>query len=58
MPFHPAFYFAPPVYYDGVVYPGGFAWGHFLIGAIVFIFLLWLFGMIFFGRRGVRYTSY
>jgi hypothetical protein len=34
-PFHPAWYWQPPIVYGGGVYPGGFDLGHFLIALIV-----------------------
>ena len=62
-PFHPAFYWAPPVYYDGGVYPGGFDWGRFFVGLILWIVaiwvMVWLFRRLFAGGgRRIRYTSY
>lgn len=60
-PFHPAFYYRPPVYYDGGIYPGGFSFGRALMGmlslVLVFAFIVWLFGRIG-GGGNVRYTTY
>lgn len=61
-PFHPAFYFSPPVYYGGTMYPGGFNWLHLFLGVVFFIlflgFLLWLFGSMGGRRKRIRYTTY
>ena len=57
-PFHPAFYFNPPVYMNGYYEPGGFNFLHFLISIVFFLFIFWLIARLLFGRRGVRYTSY
>lgn len=41
-PFHPAFYTHPPVYSNGVMYPGGFNWLNFFLGLLVFCALVLL----------------
>ena len=60
-PFHPAFYYGAPVYYNGMMYPGDFSWSHLFISIIVFIFIIWLIAKLF-GRGGggkkIKYTSY
>ena len=58
-PFHPAFYYYPPyVGPDGAYYGGGFNFMHFLFSLLIFGGIIWLISKLFFGRKGVRYTSY
>ena len=57
-PFHPAFYYSPPVYYNGVVYPGGFSWTHLLLSLLFFAVVFWIVARLLFRRGGVRYTTY
>ena len=57
-PFHPAFYFSRPMYYDGGVYPGGVSFTGILMGVVFFIFFFWLLGRLFGGSGRVRYTTY
>jgi hypothetical protein len=60
LPFHPAFYYSPPIYYDGGYYPGGFSFGRLLLGILIIAFIIWLLAKIFGGGGGrrVRYTNY
>ena len=58
-PFFPAFYYnAPYQGADGMYYPGGFNFLHFLISLALFIGVIMLIGKLFFGRKNVRYTTY
>jgi hypothetical protein len=57
-PFHPAFYFRPPVLYDGAMYPGGFSFARMFMGLVGFVFVIWLLALVFGGGRRVRYTTY
>lgn len=70
-PFHPAYYYRPPVYYQGGMYPGGFNWGNFfaalILFAIVIAMIVWVVrrmrrkhGHAAHGSRGkrIRYTTY
>ncbi len=41
-PFHPAFYYGPPVYYGGSYYPGQFDWTHLLITIVLVLVIVWL----------------
>ena len=41
-PFHPAFYYGPPVYYGGSYYPGQFDWTHLLITTVLILAVIWL----------------
>lgn len=61
MPFHPAFYYNPPVYYGGAYYPGEFSFFRLFLGIAAIIFVIWLIAKIFRGfggGKGVRYTNY
>lgn len=59
-PFHPAFYYGRPVYYEGGIYPGEFSFGRLVIGLCALMFVIWLCTLPFRlgGGRGVRYTNY
>lgn len=60
-PFHPAFFYGPPVIYGGEMYPGDFLWSRLLIGILVWFFIIWLLVRLFRGGGGggrVRFTSY
>ncbi len=64
-PFHPAFYYSQPYYYNGGYYPGDFSFGRLILGVIIVLFAFWLIGKIFFrgggsggGGRGIKYTMY
>lgn len=39
-PFHPAYYFTPPVHYNGAVYPGSFSFFRFFWGLVWFVALI------------------
>lgn len=41
-PFHPAFYFSPPVYHGGAMYPGGVNWLSLFFGLVFWIFVIGL----------------
>ena len=41
-PFHPAFYYGPPVYYGGSYYPGQFDFTHLLITMVLVLAVIWL----------------
>lgn len=41
-PFHPAFYYGPPVYYGGSYYPGQFDFLHLLITIVLVLAVIWL----------------
>ena len=41
-PFHPAFYYGPPVYYGGSYYPGQFDFLHLLITIVLVLAAVWL----------------
>ncbi len=41
-PFHPAFYYGPPVYTSGAYYPGGFSFFRFLFGLILIGGVIWV----------------
>ena len=41
-PFHPAFYYGPPVYYNGAYYPGAFNFLHFLVGVVLILAIIYV----------------
>ena len=54
-PFHPAFYYGPPVYYGGSYYPGQFDFLHLLITIVLVLAAVWLVVSIY--KKGARLTG-
>jgi uncharacterized membrane protein YhaH (DUF805 family) len=48
-PFHPAYYYSPPVMYNGAVYPGAFSLTRFIFG--LFWLTLFVFAIAYLIRR-------
>ena len=41
-PFHPSFYYSPPIYENGGYYPGGFSFLKFLLGLVLILIIVYL----------------
>jgi len=58
-PFHPAFYYSPPIYVNGYYEPGGFSLFRLLLSVALCLLCIGLMLRLFRGGRGgSRYTTY
>ncbi len=59
-PWHPAFYYGRPMYYDGAYHAGEFSFFRLIFGIAIIVFVVWLIAKILrlIGGGGIKYTTY